>query len=183
MSICLFFGLSNIYLDCPSVHLCVYLVLSLSVRLSTHVSIYLDCLSVHLTVCLSLQTVGLLNSSVYVYVVCLSIHLTRLLLKYFYIIFRWYFSVIGEPHTSCSFLLNAWLMVISFFLCRIVVIPYYYYKCFIVWDTPERQLLGFMPQLIWIFTSCVLDVLNVFWMFKMVRGGVKILMSNRKKQE
>ncbi|KXJ10732.1 transmembrane protein 56-A [Exaiptasia diaphana] len=95
---------------------------------------------------------------------------------------RWYFSVIGEPHSSRSFLINAWSMVISFFLCRIAVIPYYYYKCFIVWDTPGRRLLGVIPQTLWIFTSTVLDVLNVFWMTKMIRGGIKILKAQSKKQ-
>lgn len=73
-------------------------------------------------------------------------------------------------------------MVISFFLCRIVVVPYYYYKCYIVWDTPGRHLLGVLPQTLWIFASTVLDVLNVFWMFKMIKGGIKILKGQRKRQ-
>ncbi|KAK3755303.1 hypothetical protein QZH41_014616, partial [Actinostola sp. cb2023] len=95
---------------------------------------------------------------------------------------RWYFSIIGEPHSSRNFLINAWMMVISFFLCRIVVIPYYYYKCYIVWDTPGRRLLGVLSQTLWIFTSIVLDVLNIFWMFKMIRGGARILSEKPKKQ-
>ncbi|XP_031565407.1 TLC domain-containing protein 4-A-like [Actinia tenebrosa] len=95
---------------------------------------------------------------------------------------RWYYSVIGQPHTSRSFLANAWLMVISFFFARVIVIPYYYYRCYIAWDTPEREMLGVIAQTLWILTSLVLDVLNVYWMGKMIRGGIKILSKPHKKK-
>ncbi|EDO44390.1 predicted protein [Nematostella vectensis] len=95
---------------------------------------------------------------------------------------RWFYTAAKEPYVSRRFLANAWSMVISFFLCRLAVMPYYYYKCSQVWDTPERMRLGPLVTCFWLGTCVILDIINVFWMVKMIRGGYKVLNSVHKKR-
>lgn len=66
-------------------------------------------------------------------------------------------------------------MILAFFLGRIIFIPYFYFKAFSVWSYPQRRTLGPILSLIWISTAGILDIINVYWFYKMLKGGAKLL--------
>jgi len=88
--------------------------------------------------------------------------------------FRWFLDAISYPRTSISFVVNGYLMGASFFLCRILIMPVYYYKCYSVWGTDEQRNLGFLVNFYWIFTCIVLDAINLYWFAKIVKGALKL---------
>ena len=55
-------------------------------------------------------------------------------------------------------------------------IPYFYYISFSVWHYPKRSELGQFLSFYWIMTAGILDVINLYWFKKMVKGGAKLLM-------
>ena len=67
-------------------------------------------------------------------------------------------------------------MILAFFLGRIIFIPYFYFKAFSVWSYPQRRALGPILSLIWISTAGILDIINVYWFYKMLKGGAKLLL-------
>ncbi|XP_046852175.1 TLC domain-containing protein 4-like [Xenia sp. Carnegie-2017] len=87
---------------------------------------------------------------------------------------RWFYHITGQPRHSRLFVQNGIIMVFAFFLGRIVFIPYFYFKTLSVWSDPKRIALGPVVSFLWIFTTIVLDVLNIFWFFKMIQGCVKL---------
>ena len=98
---------------------------------------------------------------------------------------RWFFDKSGEARGSRAFIANGLLMIVAFFLGRIIFIPYFYYKTFSVWSSPARSHFGPLLPVVWIFTAGILDIINVYWFFKMLRGGAKLLLrpGNEKKSE
>ena len=90
---------------------------------------------------------------------------------------RWFFDASSWPRSSRSFVVNGWSMVVTFFLSRVAVMPWYYYKCYSVWGSTEQRYLGVYISFYWIFTCVVLDYLNVYWFAKMVRGALKVTRS------
>ena len=73
-------------------------------------------------------------------------------------------------------------MLLAFFLGRIIFIPYFYYKTFSVWSYPQRKALGFSLSFIWILTAGILDIINVYWFSKMLKGGAKLLLKPEQKK-
>ncbi len=67
-------------------------------------------------------------------------------------------------------------MILAFFLGRMIFIPYFYYKTFSVWSYPQRRAVGPLVSSVWILTAGILDILNAYWFFKMLKGGVKLLL-------
>ncbi|XP_028413076.1 transmembrane protein 56-like [Dendronephthya gigantea] len=91
---------------------------------------------------------------------------------------RWFYDITGQPRSSKAFIRNGLLMILAFFLGRIIFIPYFYYKTFSVWFYPQRLALGPLLSLIWILTAGILDIINVYWFSKMLKGGAKLLMKS-----
>ena len=87
---------------------------------------------------------------------------------------RWFLDAISHPRTSRGFIINGYLMGAAFFLCRILIMPIYYYKCYSVWGSEEQRNLGFLINFYWIFTCIVLDAINLYWFAKIVRGAMKL---------
>jgi len=87
---------------------------------------------------------------------------------------RWFLDATGHPRTSFGFVINGYVMGASFFLCRITIMPIYYYKCFSVWGSEEQRNLGFLINFFWIFTCIVLDAINLYWFAKIVKGAMKL---------
>ncbi|KAJ7386446.1 TLC domain [Desmophyllum pertusum] len=73
---------------------------------------------------------------------------------------RWFFDAISHPRSSRGFFVNGYVMGGSFFLCRIMIMPIYYYKCYSVWGTEEQRNLGVLISFYWISTCIVLDAIN-----------------------
>ncbi|XP_030052833.1 transmembrane protein 56 [Microcaecilia unicolor] len=88
---------------------------------------------------------------------------------------RWFFDATGQPRSSWPVLLNGFAMVTVFFLVRIAVIPRYYGEVFATFGTEAFEKLGRGPQVAWIISSVVLDILNFLWMYKILRGFYRVL--------
>nr|XP_032646376.1 TLC domain-containing protein 4-like [Chelonoidis abingdonii] len=83
---------------------------------------------------------------------------------------RWFFDTVGQPRSSWFVLANGLAMTVVFFLVRIAVIPSYYARVLAWYGTPEYARLGLAVQVAWIVPSLALEVLNLVWMYKIVRG-------------
>ncbi|XP_078540455.1 TLC domain-containing protein 4-A-like [Lissotriton helveticus] len=92
---------------------------------------------------------------------------------------RWFFDIVGQPRSSWPVLLNGFAMTVVFFLVRIAVIPWYYRTTFATFGTEAFERLGTGPQVAWIVSCIVLDVLNVVWMYKILRGFYKVVSKDR----
>jgi membrane-bound metal-dependent hydrolase YbcI (DUF457 family) len=89
--------------------------------------------------------------------------------------FRWFYDITGQPRSSKQFIRNGLMMILAFFLGRMIFIPYFYYKTFSVWSYPQRRNIGNLLCFVWIITAGVLDIINVYWFSKMLKGGAKLL--------
>ena len=71
----------------------------------------------------------------------------------------------------------------SFFLCRIAIMPLYYYKCYSVWGSRQQKDLGALISFYWISTCIVLDSINLFWFTKIARGAMKLTRKLKERKE
>ncbi|KAJ1172363.1 hypothetical protein NDU88_004210 [Pleurodeles waltl] len=92
---------------------------------------------------------------------------------------RWFFDTVGQPRSSWPVLLNGFAMTVVFFLVRIAVIPWYYRETFATFGSEAFERLGTGPQVAWIVSCIILDVLNVVWMYKILRGFYKVVSKDR----
>ncbi|KAM9312880.1 TLC domain-containing protein 4-A-like [Gastrophryne carolinensis] len=88
---------------------------------------------------------------------------------------RWFFDAIGKPRNSLPVLINGLTMAVVFFIVRIAVIPSYYAHVFSTFGTEGFIRLGLGPQVAWIVSCVVLDILNVFWMYKIAFGFYRVV--------
>ncbi|KAL4236365.1 TLC domain [Mactra antiquata] len=87
---------------------------------------------------------------------------------------RWFFDTLKYPRTRIPVILNGFLMILTFFIFRMVTMPIYWYQIWLVSGTEEVIELGHI-QLIMYIPCFVLDVLNIFWFYKMCKGFMKAL--------
>lgn len=81
------------------------------------------------------------------------------------------------------YLFNGIGMLIVFFLCRIIVIPWHWYEILKIVVTEEAALLVPLFFRVWLGGNyLVFDILNVYWCYKILRGALK-LFKTRKKSE
>uniref|UniRef100_U3EQA6 Transmembrane protein 56-B n=1 Tax=Micrurus fulvius TaxID=8637 RepID=U3EQA6_MICFL len=88
---------------------------------------------------------------------------------------RWFLDAAGWPRTSRLVLANGLVMMVVFFMVRIAVIPSYYMQVYSWYGTPEYERLGLSVQLAWIGPSIALEMLNLIWMYRIVRGFYRAL--------
>ncbi|CAF3423006.1 unnamed protein product [Rotaria socialis] len=94
---------------------------------------------------------------------------------------RWFLDVLKYPKTSKIFVLNGLSMTSIFFFVRIVAMPIYWWKVYIVAITPLWPHMGHFRYIL-IVVCIVLDIINLYWFLKMARGCVRTLMAvNNKK--
>ncbi|CAH3146796.1 unnamed protein product [Porites evermanni] len=96
---------------------------------------------------------------------------------------RWFFDAIGYSRLSHGFVVNGYIMGASFFLCRIAIMPLYYYKCYSVWGSQEQKDLGALISFYWISTCIVLDSINLYWFTKIARGAMKLTRKLKERKE
>ncbi|XP_072547359.1 TLC domain-containing protein 4-B [Salminus brasiliensis] len=92
---------------------------------------------------------------------------------------RWFLHVLGYHKLSKPSLANGVAMASSFFLVRIAVIPAYYSHMYSVYGTEAFYRLPLGARSAWLLCSLCLDVMNVMWMRKILRGCLKVLRSSR----
>ena len=72
-------------------------------------------------------------------------------------------------------------MLITFVLCRIIVIPWHWYEILTVVVTEEAALLVPLFFRVWLGGNyLVFDFLNIYWCYKIMRGALKLFNSMRK---
>lgn len=95
---------------------------------------------------------------------------------------RWFLYIMGLDHTQL-YLINALLMMLSFFLCRIVW-GYYISTVFLV-NLYQEYLFprpGGLPHYMcpWYAVTCIaLNILNSFWMYKMIQKAVEVFFKGK----
>lgn len=73
---------------------------------------------------------------------------------------------------------NGISMMVVFFLSRIVSMPFYWHKCYVVYGTEAFTRLGNMQYVPYI--ACfVLDIINIYWFYKICKGIRKVLAQNK----
>ncbi len=66
-------------------------------------------------------------------------------------------------------------MTISFFLCRVMVMPWHNYALLSAIFSTEAAVIPWYLNLYMIFNYAAFDMLNLYWFYKMLRGGHKLL--------
>ncbi|KAL5017535.1 hypothetical protein ScPMuIL_007124 [Solemya velum] len=87
---------------------------------------------------------------------------------------RWFLDILGYKRTSKVFIANGIAMTVTFFAVRIFTMPQYWYKVYSVYDTEGFNRLGHI-QIVLVLTCFVLDVINLFWFYKMCKGVHKVV--------
>jgi len=89
----------------------------------------------------------------------------------------WYLLFINYPKQSTLFITNSLLLIITFYACRILTIPYRWITLYyFVYQDPSMTVVWPIAIQYWIMMSCiVVDVLNVLWAYKIARGGYRSL--------
>jgi hypothetical protein len=90
---------------------------------------------------------------------------------------RWYLYALGYKKDSIIFFVNGIVMTVTFFLVRVAFIPVYWYKVYIVIDSPLwMKMRNF--RYIMVITCIILDVINVYWFQKMFKGALIMWSTN-----
>ena len=79
---------------------------------------------------------------------------------------------IGEKQGKW-YIVASYGMMVSFFLCRVMVIPWHTYALFTVILSPQGALVPLHLRMYMVLNFGVFDFLNVFWFYKMIRGAYK----------
>lgn len=87
---------------------------------------------------------------------------------------RWFLYAAGHNKKSIYFFINGITMTLMFFTVRIAIIPVYWYKVFTVIDSPLWLQMKHL-RYVMIVTCVILDVINLFWFKKMLRGAIIVL--------
>ncbi|XP_016357777.1 transmembrane protein 56-B [Sinocyclocheilus anshuiensis] len=90
---------------------------------------------------------------------------------------RWFFYMLGYHKLSKPSLVNGVAMAFTFFLVRIAVIPGYYSHMYSVFGTDHFYRLPLGGRSAWVISSVSLDVMNIMWMRRIIRGCLKVLRS------
>lgn len=95
---------------------------------------------------------------------------------------RWFLYAAGHNKKSRAFFINGIAMTVLFFAVRIAIIPVYWYK---VYSVVESDLWTQMRHFryIMIVTCITLDIINMFWFKKMLKGALAVLEANRHKED
>ncbi len=89
-------------------------------------------------------------------------------------IFRWFLDTLKFSKTSKAFVFNGVSMTLVFFFVRILAMPIYWWKVYTVAITPLWSYMGHF-RFVLLVVCTVLDVINLYWFTKMVRGVTRIM--------
>lgn len=64
-------------------------------------------------------------------------------------------------------------MAVTFFVVRIAVMPSYWHRVYTVYNTPDFNRLGYI-QLCMIIPCLILDIINIYWFYKICVGAFKV---------
>lgn len=91
-------------------------------------------------------------------------------------------SDIGEKDRTL-YIYTGVSMLITFLLCRIVVIPWHWYEILKTVMSVECTLLIPLFFRVWLGVNyLVFDILNIYWAYKIIKGAVKLYTTKMKKE-
>jgi uncharacterized protein YqgC (DUF456 family) len=70
-------------------------------------------------------------------------------------------------------------MLISFFLCRVVLIPWHNYILFVTLLSNEASTVPLVLKAIMVANSLPFDALNCLWFYRMIKGGKRYFFSKK----
>lgn len=73
-------------------------------------------------------------------------------------------------------------MMVSFFLCRIMVIPWHSYALFSVIFSPQAAVVPWYLKVYMEVNFVAFDILNIFWFYKIIRGACKFFFGGGKRR-
>ncbi|KAL4236154.1 TLC domain [Mactra antiquata] len=94
---------------------------------------------------------------------------------------RWFLAVMDKK-SSNFYIMNGLILTAVFFLCRMLTMPYCWYMIFSVYGT-EKYMLSGASRHVLLFSCAILDMLNIMWFHKLVKGAVKTLQRKDKKSD
>ena len=94
-----------------------------------------------------------------------------------FVCMRWFLSLTGRASSKMYFY-NAVLLLSTFFVSRILLMPYCYWRYFQTEGTAGYEKLGKIR--LCFPTPVIMDCLNVYWFYRIVSGFAKYLRSHSK---
>eukprot|EP00128_Syssomonas_multiformis_P011192 Colp12_sorted_trinity150504_noHs@29388 len=91
---------------------------------------------------------------------------------------RWYLAVNPKWKNSHLYLINGVVLMLIFFACRIVAIPFFYHRWYVTFDGIYG--VPWWLRIVFTYTAFFLDGLNLFWFNKLVTGVMKMLKDQNK---
>ncbi|XP_069127655.1 TLC domain-containing protein 4-like [Argopecten irradians] len=87
---------------------------------------------------------------------------------------RWYLDKINCDRTSTIFIVNGVVMTCTFVSARVLTMPKFWYTVYTYLGSEEFALLGKVPTVM-IITCLLLDILNIKWSIRMIKGAHKVV--------
>ena len=86
---------------------------------------------------------------------------------------RWIIHELGVKKTSKWYFVASVGMSVSFFICRILVAPFFWYKILTVLNDESAKVIPVYLRVWLVLNSALFDVLNLYWFTKIVKGAKK----------
>ena len=81
---------------------------------------------------------------------------------------------LGYPKSSPAFVVNSVALAVTFFACRIAAMPPYWRTVYNNYGTPAFNRLGHI-QTVLIVTCAILDIINLYWFYKIFHGAMRMV--------
>lgn len=89
--------------------------------------------------------------------------------------FRMVVSELGDKRSWMYYFASIG-MTVSFFSCRIVMIPWYTYELVVaIFFNPEVNIIPMHLQVYMFVNYTAFDILNIYWFFKILKGAYKLM--------
>lgn len=87
---------------------------------------------------------------------------------------RWLLEAVGCSKTGFPYVFNGLIMTLLFYGSRIFVMPYFWYRAWLLLIPENINRVGHLAYVL-VIASAVLDVINILWAYKMYRGVHKVI--------
>jgi len=88
--------------------------------------------------------------------------------------FIWILKELKYEKSSTAYCLNALCFTISFFLCRYLSAWFFWRSLHEIHDSEDFRLSKFSSKIFLILPPIILDILNIFWSYKIVNGLISL---------
>ncbi|XP_060076993.1 TLC domain-containing protein 4-B-like [Ylistrum balloti] len=90
--------------------------------------------------------------------------------------FRWFFDKVNYDKTGTLFIVNGCVMTFTFISARVLSMPKYWFMVYTYIGSEDFALLGKIANVM-ILTCFVLDILNIKWSIRMLKGAHKVVLA------